>query len=129
MTLKVYQVALAPAGTAAWIQRLLAPVIEAARLDLAPPIELRTTGRWEGWSAARSMAPDGRVALSNLMLFRSSRELIDVYIHEVAHSLLHAVPGAVSSHDCVFLALSAALRMRVDSRQESESDSSPDYVS
>ena len=36
MTLKVYQVALAPAGTAAWIQRLLAPVIEAARLDLAP---------------------------------------------------------------------------------------------
>ena len=66
MTLKVYQVALAPAGTAAWIQRLLAPVIEAARLDLAPPIELRTTGRWEGWSAARSMAPDGRVALSNL---------------------------------------------------------------
>ena len=129
MTSKVYQVAPAPAGTAAWIERLIAPVVEAARLELAPPIEFRSTGRWRGWSAARSMSPDGRVALSNLMLFRSSRELIDVYIHEVAHSLLHGVPGAVSSHDCVFLALNAALRMRVDSRKESGTGGDPDFVS
>lgn len=78
MTLKVYQVAPAPAGTAAWIERLLVPVVEAARLELAPPIEFRSTGRWRGWSAARSMARDGRVALSNLMLFRSSLELVDI---------------------------------------------------
>ncbi len=129
MTLKVYQVAPAPAGTAAWVERLLAPVIEAARLDRAPPLEFRLTGRWRGWSAPRSMAPDGRVALSNLMLFRSRLELVDVYLHEVAHALLHDVPGATPGHDCAFVALNAALRMRVDSRRESGTDGDPDFVS
>ena len=129
MTLKVYHVAPAPAATAQWVQRLLAQAIGAARLDRAPPVELRSTGRWRGWSAPRNMTPDGRVALSTLMLFRSSRELVDIYLHEVAHALLHDVPGATPGHDCAFLALNAALRMRVDSRQASDTGIDFDFVS
>lgn len=129
MTLKVYHVAPAPAATAQWVQRLLAQAIGAARLDRAPPVELRSTGRWRGWSAPRNMTPDGRVVLSTLMLFRSSRELVDIYLHEVAHALLHDVPGAMPGHDCAFLALNAALRMRVDSRRASDTGIDSDFVS
>ena len=115
MNLKVYQVAPAPTGTAQWLGRLLRPVIVAVKFEHgAPPLELRQTGRlWRGWSMPRDMAPDGRVALSKLMLFRSTRELVDVYLHEVAHSLLHNVPGAVPGHDAAFFALSVALRQRI----------------
>jgi|GEM_PF-2804087 len=114
MNLKVYQVTAAPTGTTQWLGRLLRPVIEAVKFEHgASPLELRQTGKWRGWSMPRDMAPDGRVVLSNLMLFRSTRELVDVYLHEVAHSLLHEVPGAVPGHDAAFFALSVALRRRV----------------
>ncbi|MEP7295749.1 MAG: hypothetical protein ABI702_06125 [Burkholderiales bacterium] len=92
---------------------------EAARFERPPPpLELRPAGQWAGWAAARDVAPDGRVSISNLVLFQSDRRIRDVYLHEVAHSVLHGVPGAAPGHDCVFFTLNAALRLRVDSHQQ-----------
>ena len=77
-------------------------------------MEVRPTGSWwRGWSASRDMAPDGRVSISHLMLFRSRRELDSVYVHETVHSLLHDVPGAVPGHDATFFSLSVAIRQRI----------------
>lgn len=124
MSLQVYQVAPAPAHTARWLRRLLRPVIEAARFERTPPpLELRPTGQWAGWAASRDMAPDGRVALSSLVLFRSARAVSGVYLHEVAHSLLHGVPNATPGHDCAFFTVNAALRMRADSHRQFTDDS------
>lgn len=116
MNLTVYQVAPAPLGTAQWLNRILQPVIDSLRFERgAPPLELNPTGRWcRGWSLPRHMAPDGGVVLSKMMLFQSPRDIADVYVHEVAHSLLHSVPDAVPAHDTVFFALNLALRQRTD---------------
>lgn len=119
MTLKVYQVSAAPDHTAQWLRRLLQPVIDAVRFERAPPpLEIRPTGQWAGWAASRDMAPEGRVSVSHVVLFQSTRRIRDVYLHEVAHSLLHGVPVAAPGHDCVFFTLNAALRLRVDSHQQ-----------
>jgi len=123
MNLKVYQVAPAPDRTSQWMSRLLQPVIEAAKFENGPPsLELRQAGQWSGWAAPRDMAPDGRVSLSNLVLFQSARCIRSVYLHEVGHSLLHGVKGATPGHDCPFFALSVCLRMRVDSHRQLENE-------
>lgn len=120
MSLQVYRVAPAPDHTAQWLRRLLQPV-DAVRFERTPPpLEIRPTGQWAGWAAPRDMSPDGRVSLSNLVLFQSGRRICDVYLHEVAHSLLHGVDGATPGHDCAFFALGLALRMRVDAHQPLE---------
>lgn len=123
MNLKVYQVAPAPDRMSQWMGRLLQPVIEAAKFENGPPsLELRQAGQWSGWAAPRDMAPDGRVSLSNLVLFQSARCIRSVYLHEVGHSLLHGVKGATPGHDCPFFALSVCLRMRVDSHRQLENE-------
>ena len=111
------------------MRRLLQPVTEAARFERPPPpLELRPAGQWAGWAAARDVAPDGRVSISNLVLFQSVRRIRDVYLHEVSHSVLHGVPGAAPGHDCVFFTLNAALRLRVDSHLQRAEDTTDTHI-
>ena len=112
--LKVFQGAPAPPTTSQFLKRVLGPVIVADQFQEAPPLELRPTGVWSGWAAAQNMAPDGRVSLSNLLVFSSASKIVDVYIHEAAHSLIHKIKGAESNHNAAFFAVDMCLRLRAD---------------
>ena len=112
--LKVYQVAPAPPPTAAWLGELLRVPIAAARFKSPPPVEVRPTGVWGGWSAPRTSALDGRIALSNRIVMWTPRGIIASYLHESCHSLLHGVDEDHHGHDAAFFSLLATLLTLAD---------------
>lgn len=103
----------APSMTAAWVARVVSPVVLACRFDKPPPVELRPTGRAGGYCQLRSVAPDGRVAISKQVCFWSDSDFADVYIHEAAHRLLSG--REVLGHGPEFFALNLALLTRAQS--------------
>jgi hypothetical protein len=118
MNLQVVQVRPAPAALASWLQRLLLPVCEIARLQPFA-CELRPTGLWAGWSAGSDSAPDFRVCLSNRVVLYTSAFLVQVYLHESVHALLHQVdPLREHGHDAAFFAINLALLTRLDAAQD-----------
>ena len=112
--LKVYQVVPAPPPTAAWLGELLRVPIAAARFKSPPPLEIRPTGIWGGWSAPRNSAPDSRIALSNRIVMWTPRGIIASYLHESCHALLHGVDDAEHGHDVAFFSLLATLLTLAD---------------
>ncbi|SCX72633.1 hypothetical protein SAMN03159363_4355 [Variovorax sp. EL159] len=108
LSVPVFQVQSAPPALAGWVTRLLTPVVAACRLRRAYPIELRPTGCWAGWALAPEYAPDRRVSVSNLMLYRSPRALVTIYLHELAHQIV----GADHDHDAQFFATNLMLLLR-----------------
>ena len=101
-----------PAGAAGrWLQKILEPVAEACRFDNPPPIEIRPTGDWRGWCEPTSYAADGRICLSNRIIFWSKQSIISIYLHESAHRLLACYPD-VWNHGPVFFALNSLLVSR-----------------
>jgi len=118
MNLQVVQVRPAPAALASWLQRLLLPVCEIARLQPFT-FELRPTGLWAGWSMGSDSSPDYRVCLSNRVVLYSSASLVQVYLHECAHALLHQVDALREhGHDAAFFAINLALLARLDAAQD-----------
>ena len=111
-SLSVYFAERAPAARALWLQNLLSPVVEACRFEQVPPLEVRPTGRWGGWKESKDSAPDGRVCISNKLIFWTSENLIVVYLHEAAHRLLEG--KNVMAHGPEFFCLNAALLLRAD---------------
>lgn len=99
--------------TAAWVARVLSPVVLACRFDTPPPVELRPTGRAGGYCQLRSVAPDGRVAISKQVCFWSDSSFADVYLHEAGHRLLSG--REVLDHGPEFFALNLALMTRAQS--------------
>ena len=99
--------------TAAWVARVLSPVVLACRFDTPPPVELRPTGRAGGYCQLRSVAPDGRVAISKQVCFWSDSSFADVYLHEAGHRLLSG--REVLDHGPEFFALNLALLTRAQS--------------
>ena len=112
--LKVYQVVPAPPPTAAWLGELLRVPIAAARFKSPPPLEIRPTGALGGWSAPRTSAPDGRIALSNRVVMWIPRSIIAIYLHESCHALLHGVVEDHHGHDAAFFSLLATLLTLAD---------------
>lgn len=105
--LPIYSCQAAPAH---WLQRLLQPVLEAARFNRAVPVEVRQTGAWSGWCAGRDGAPDGRVSLTNRITFFTPENIVSVYLHESAHRFLERLE--VASHGAEFFCLNAILLLR-----------------
>ena len=94
---------------AAWLQRILQPAIEAAKLPTIP-VEIRPTGRWGGWSGDLSCTPDRRICLTNQIVFWEQEKIIFYYLHEVGHRLLDG--QNVATHGPEFLCLNAVLLVR-----------------
>ena len=105
--LPIYSCQAAPAH---WLQRLLQPVLEAARFNRAVPVEVRQTGAWSGWCAGRDGAPDGRVSLTNRITFFTPENIVSVYLHESAHRFLERLE--VAAHGPEFFCLNAILLLR-----------------
>ena len=103
----------APSMTAAWVARVLSPVVLACRFDKPPPVELRPTGRAGGYCQSSLLAPDGRVAISKQVCFWSDSSFADVYLHEAGHRLLSG--REVLDHGPEFFALNLALMTRAQS--------------
>lgn len=95
---------------AAWLVRLLAPVAAACRFAAPPPLEIRPTGTWGGWSSARDFALDGRVSISSKFVFWSSESVVDVVIHEWTHRLLQHLE--IFGHPPAFFCLNAVFLIR-----------------
>lgn len=112
----VYTVQPAPALVAGWLQRLLSPVNEILKSQPFP-IELRPLGAWGGLSTGITLLNrDGRIQISNKMVFRSKAQLVHLYVHELAHNLLQvANPEFDHQHDAAFFCLNAVLLQRLDS--------------
>ena len=109
----LYTVVRCNGGPAVWLQRLLGPVVAAARFERAPPLELRPTGHWSGFCAALDYSPDGRVSVSGRATLRPQSALVEIYLHEAAHRL--AWPRAdEGAHNAKFFALNYALLKRCD---------------
>lgn len=105
-----------PAGPAGrWLQRILEPVAEACKFNAPPPLEIRPTGAWRGWSEPKSYAPDGRICVSNQIVFWRRETIISIYLHESAHRLLSPWAAEVQSHGPVFFSLNALLLNRCKS--------------
>lgn len=115
MSFNVYTVQTAPAPVAAWLQNLLGPVNSILRVDPVP-LELRPLGPWGGQAhGVTTMNPDGRIQISNKMLFCSKAQLVQIYIHELAHFLLVAADKEIDhQHDAAFFCLNAVLLQRLD---------------
>ena len=109
-SLVVHVVQRAAPVQSAWLVRLLEPVAAACRFDPVPPLEIRPTGRWGGWSSGASSAPDGRVAVSNKFVFWTAENVINVVIHEWTHRALQH--EKVLSHGPEFFCLNAVLLLR-----------------
>lgn len=112
----VYSVQPAPALVARWLQRLLSPVNEILKSQPFP-IELRPLGAWGGVSTGVTLLNrDGRIQISNKMIFCSKAQLVHLYVHELAHNLLQvANPEFDHQHDSAFFCLNAVLLQRLDS--------------
>ena len=108
MGLKTYKTVPVPAPI--WLQTALGPVIQACKFEVPPPVELRPTGRWRGWCAGLTEAPDGRVVVSSRAQFWRKNEVVEVFLHEVAHRL---IPYGL--HDPAFLCMYLCLLLRADS--------------
>ena len=108
--LPIYCCQAAPAPLAGWLQRVLQPVVEAARFKRAVPVEVRPTGAWSGWCAGLDGAPDGRVSLSNRITFFTPEKIVSVYLHEAAHRFLEC--REVPTHGAEFFCLNAILLTR-----------------
>lgn len=111
----VYKVQEASASVADWLQRLLSPVNSILRADPVP-IELRPIGPWGGLAhGVTSTNPDGRIQISNKMLYCSKSQLVHVYVHELTHSLFFAAVEEIDhQHDAAFFCLNAVLLQRLD---------------
>ena len=105
-----YSTQAAAPHTAAWVSRVLGPVIKACRFDSPPPVELRPTGRAAGYCQPGFVAPDGRVAISKLVCFWSDSDFVDVFLHESAHRLLAG--REVLDHGPEFFVLNLSLLLR-----------------
>ena len=111
-SISVYFTERAPAARARWLQNLLSPVVEACRFELVPPMEVRPTGRWGGWKASQDSAPDGRVCVSNKLIFWTRDQLVETYLHEAAHGLLQG--KNVLAHGPEFFCLNVVLLLRAE---------------
>lgn len=109
VNLKVSQVVPAPAHTARWLCHLLDPVIAAVRFERVPPIEIRSTAPWRGWSN-----PSGYICISGRASFWRPVEVVDVVLHEWAHALIQRIENADVGHDAAFFCVNYALRLRAD---------------
>lgn len=107
--LPIYVTQAAPAPTAQWLRRVLAPV-EACRFEQHVPIEVRPVGAWAGVCDSRTFAPDLRVSLSSKVVFWSTENIVSVYLHECCHRLLESHVGM--QHRPEFLCLNAVLLLR-----------------
>jgi len=122
-TIRVHQVMPAPALRAAWLNRILAPALAAARSGPCP-VELRPTGLWAGWAAGdRSQNPDRRISITSRVVFMRPARIVNIYIHELAHELIDAAEFEIEgrqiahSHDAAFFAVNLALLLRLDAVQ------------
>jgi hypothetical protein len=109
-TLPVFATLPAPSMTAAWLRARLDPVVEACGFAKPVPLELRATGKFRGWCGDKNYYRDGRVCITNQVLFWRPDQLLEVYLHECAHRLLEG--REVDAHGPEFFALTAALYMR-----------------
>lgn len=114
--LAVFTVQPGPPATAGWVRMLLAPAIQAARIEKPAPIELRPCGHWAGWAAGPDLAPDGRVCIDSQARFWSRDKVILIYLHESAHQMLRAA-GDDASHAASFFAMQHVLLQRLDLAQ------------
>ena len=102
----------APVARSMWLQRLLQPVCEAARMQPIP-LEVRPTGYASGFCANHKLARDKRVSISSGVVFWTAQGVVDVYLHESTHRLFSA--RDVLSHGPEFVALNAILMNRCKS--------------
>lgn len=111
----VYKVQSAPVAVAAWLQRLLGPVNSILKADPVS-LELRPLGPWGGLAhGVTAMNPDGRIQISNKLLYCSKAQLVHLYIHELAHALLFVADKEIDhQHDAAFFCLNAVLLQRLD---------------
>jgi hypothetical protein len=109
-TLAVYQTLRAPRPTAAWLRARLQPVILACKFAQPIPLELRPTGKFRGWADRKDYQRDGRVCITNQVVFWRPDQLLEVYLHECAHRLLEGCE--VDAHGPEFFALTATLYVR-----------------
>ena len=116
--LPVYITQAAPAPTALWLRRVLAPAVEACRFEKAPPLEVRPVGAWAGICDSRTFAPDLRVAISSKVVFWTTENIVSVYLHECCHRLLARHIGML--HRPEFLGLNAVLLLRSKAAFESD---------
>ena len=110
--LSVYFTERAPAARALWLHNLFSPVVEACQFEQVPPLEVRPTGRWGGWKEPKDNAPDGRVSVSNKLIFWTCEQLLKTYLHEAAHGLLQG--KNVLSHGPEFFCLNVILLLRAE---------------
>lgn len=108
--LAIYSTQSAPAPLARWLQGLLQPVLLACYFERGLPLEVRPTGSWAGWCASPNEARDGRVSLSNQIVFWTNENIVSVYLHEATHRLLEA--RAIAAHGPEFFCLNALLLLR-----------------
>ena len=111
----MYSVQPSPPPVAAWLQALLGPVNSILKADPVA-LELRPLGAWGGLApGVTSFNPDGRIQISNRMLYCSKSQLVHLYVHELAHSLLCLANKEVDhQHDAAFFCLNAVLLQRLD---------------
>ena len=115
--LPVYITQAAPAQTALWLRRVLAPV-EACRFEQPVPLELRAVGAWAGVCHSRTFAPDRRVAISSKVVFWTAENIVSVYLHECCHRLLERHIGM--QHRPEFFLMNAVLLLRSKAAFESD---------
>ena len=107
---KLYEVTPVRGTTATWLKRILEPVVASCRFETPPPLELRPTGRFAGFTTSdATLNPDRRVSISNKARLWSAVGITHTVLHEWAHIL---TPG--HGHDPVFFSLNLALLMRLD---------------
>ena len=113
----------APVATAAWLSRIVDPVVVACKFaGTPPPIELRPMRHFVGYTSR--LDPDHRVCLDKKSIFWSARSIISVVLHEWAHVLVrsweeqsdhHPIQDA---HGPVFLLVLMVLYTRVDASKK-----------
>jgi HAMP domain-containing protein len=108
--LPIYVTQSAPPPTAQWLRQVLAPVVEACRFQLPPPLQVRPVGAWAGICESRTLAPDLRVCASSKIVFWTAENIASVYLHECCHRLLESQVGM--QHGPEFFCLNALLLLR-----------------
>ena len=113
----------APVTTAAWLSRIVDPVVVACRFEKTPPpIELRPMRHFVGY--ASRLDPDRRVCIDKKSIFWSARSIVFVVVHEWAHVLVRTWEEesdshqAQDSHGPVFLLVLMVLYARVDASKK-----------
>jgi hypothetical protein len=115
--LPIYVTRAAPAPTAQWLRRVLAPVA-ACRFECAPPLEVRPLGEWAGICEFKTFPPDRRVCVSSKVVFWPPENIVSVYLHECCHRLLQSQIGM--QHTAEFFCLNAVLLLRSKAAFESD---------